>query len=54
MCGDGFSGEEAVQGGAADAELAGGAKLVVAVELEDELDVAMDGCVEAEIAAWMG
>jgi len=45
---DGFVGEDAVEGGAADAELAGGAELVAAVEVEDVLDVMLDDGVEIE------
>lgn len=44
-----FVGEDAVEGGAADGELAGGAKLVAAVEVEDELDVLPNDSVEREV-----
>ena len=46
---DGFVGEDAVEGGAADAELAGGAELVVVVEVEDILDVVLDDGVERQV-----
>jgi hypothetical protein len=49
-----FCREEAVEGGAADAELAGGAQLVAAVEFEDELDVAVNGGVEGEVGGGRG
>ncbi len=45
----GFVGEDAVEGGAGDAELAGGAELVAAVEVEDVADVVADDGVEGEI-----
>ena len=45
---DGFVAEDAIEGGAADAELAGGAELVAAVEVEDILDVMLDDGVEVE------
>jgi len=45
---DGFVAEDAVEGGAADAELAGGAELVAAVEVEDILDVVLNDGVEVE------
>ena len=45
---DGFAAEDAVEGGAADAELAGGAELVAAVEVEDVLDVMLNDGVEVE------
>ena len=47
--GGGFVGEDAVEGGAADAELAGGAEFVAAVEVEDVLDVVLDDGVEGEV-----
>jgi len=46
---DGFVGEDAVEGGAGDGELAGGAELVAAVEVEDVLDVMADHGVEREV-----
>ena len=46
---DGFVAEDAVEGGAADAELAGGAELVAAVEVEDVLHVMADDGVEGEV-----
>ena len=45
---DGFVGEDAVEGGAADAELAGGAELVAAVEVEYVLNVMLNDGVEVE------
>ncbi len=44
-----FVGEDAVEGGAADGELAGGAKLVAAVEIEDILNMLADDGVEREV-----
>ncbi len=44
-----FVGEDAVEGGAGDVELAGGAELVAAVEVEDVLDVVADDGVEGEV-----
>ena len=46
---DGLVGEDAIEGGTADLELAGGAELVAAVELKDELDVVTDDGVEREV-----
>jgi hypothetical protein len=43
-----FVAEDAVEGGAADAELAGGAELVAAVEVENILDVMLDDGIEVE------
>ena len=45
---DVFVSEDAVEGGAADAELAGGAEFVAAVEVEDVLDVMLNDGVEIE------
>jgi hypothetical protein len=45
----GFVGENAVEGGAGDGELAGGAELVSLVEVEDVLDVLVDDGVEGEV-----
>ena len=44
-----FVGEEAIEGGAADGELAGGAEFVAAVEVEDEVDMLADDGVEREV-----
>jgi hypothetical protein len=44
-----FVGEDAVEGGAGDVELAGGTELVAAVEVEHVLDVVADDGVEGEI-----
>ena len=44
-----FVGEEAIEGGAADGELAGGAEFVATVEVEDEVDMLADDGVEREI-----
>ena len=49
---EGFVAEDAVEGGAADGELAGGAELVAAVEVEDVLDVMPDDGVEGEVV-WL-
>ena len=46
---DGLVGEDAVEGGAADVELAGGAELVAAVQFKHILDVVADDGVEGEI-----
>jgi hypothetical protein len=46
---EGLVAEDAVEGGAADGELAGGAELVSAVEVEDILDVISDDGVEGEV-----
>ena len=43
---EGFVAQDAVEGGAADGELAGGAQLVAAVEVKDVLDVMVDDGVE--------
>ncbi len=45
---DGFVAEDAVEGGATDAQLAGGAEFVAAVEVEYGLDVMADDGVEVE------
>jgi len=45
---EGLVAQDAVEGGAGDAELAGGAELVSAVEVEDVLDVMADDGVEGE------
>jgi hypothetical protein len=42
----GFGVEDAVEGGAGDAELAGAAEFVSFVEVEDVLDVLLDNGVE--------
>ena len=44
-----FVGEDAVEGGAADGELAGGAELVAPVEVEDILNMLADDGVEGEV-----
>ena len=49
-----FVAEDAVEGGTADAELAGGAELVAAVEVEHVLDMVADDGVEGEIAELEG
>jgi len=54
LAGDLFSGEETIEGGAANAELARGTELVIAVEFQDELDVAMNGRCEGEIVRDLG
>ena len=46
---DGLVAEDAVEGGAANGELAGGAELVSAIEVEDIFDVMPDDGVEGEI-----
>ena len=46
---EGFVGEDAVEGGAADVEGAGGAEFIAAVEVEDVLDVMADDGVEGEV-----
>jgi len=46
---DGFVAEDAVEGGAADAELAGGAELVAAVQVEHRLHVAADDRIQREV-----
>jgi hypothetical protein len=46
---DGFVGEDAVEGRAADVELAGGAEPVAAAELEDVFNMVADDGVEREI-----
>jgi hypothetical protein len=51
---EGFVAEDAVEGGAADGELAGGAELVAAVEVEDVLDVMADYGVEGKIVRVLG
>ena len=58
---DGFVGEDAVEGGAADAELSGGAEFVSVVDFEDGLDVMVDDGIEGEafdfqdgLEAWRG
>ena len=45
----GFAGEDAVEGGAADAELPGGAEFIASIEFQDELDVAMNDGVEVQV-----
>ena len=47
-------GEDAIEGGAADCELAGGSELVAAVEVEDELNVLANDGVEGEVGAGWG
>src|SRR5580698_8899766 len=49
--GDPIFGEEPVESGAADAELARGAKLVAVIEFEDELNVAANRCIEGSVLA---
>ena len=49
-----FVAEDAVEGGTADAELARGAELVAAVEVEHVLDMVADDGVEGEIAELEG
>ena len=49
-----FVGEDAVEGGAADGELAGGTELVAAVEVEDELDMMVDDGVEGKVGGTGG
>jgi hypothetical protein len=44
-----FVGEDAIEGGAADGELAGGAEFVAAVEVEDEVDMLANDGVKREI-----
>jgi len=44
-----FVGEDAVEGRAADGELARGAELVAAVEVEDKLNMMADDGVEGEV-----
>ena len=44
-----FVGEDAIEGGAADDELAGGAEFVAAVEIENKVDVLADDGVEREV-----
>jgi len=46
---DGLVAEDAIEGGAADAELAGGAEFVAPVEVEDGLDVMVDDGVEGKV-----
>jgi hypothetical protein len=46
---EGLVGEDAIEGGAGDLELAGGAELVSSVEIEDVLDVLLDDGVEREV-----
>lgn len=45
----GFVGKDAVEGGAGDMELAGGAELVAAVEVEDVLDMVADDGIEGQV-----
>ena len=54
MVEQGFVAEDAVEGGAADGELAGGAEFVAAVEVEDVLDVMADDGVEGEVVGLAG
>ena len=50
LCGkEAFVAEDAVEGGAADAQLAGGAEFIATIEFEDELDVAMDDGVQGHV-----
>ena len=51
---DGFVGEDAVEGGAADAELSGGAEFVSVVDFEDGLDVMADDGIEGEAIDFEG
>jgi hypothetical protein len=46
---EGFVAEDAVEGGAGDAELAGGAEFVAFVKVEDVLDVLLDDGVEGQV-----
>jgi hypothetical protein len=46
---EGFVAEDAVEGGAGDAELSGGAELVSLVEVEDVLDMLLDDGVERKV-----
>jgi len=50
----GFVGEDAVEGGAGDLELAGGAELVAAIDVEDELNVVPDDGIEGEVGGVSG
>src|ERR1035437_1522742 len=47
---DGFIAEDAVEGGAADAELAGGAQLVVPVQVQDILHVMLNDRIQIQVA----
>jgi hypothetical protein len=49
---EGLVAEDAVEGGAADGELTGGAEFVAAIEVEDVLDVIANDGVEGEIV-WL-
>ena len=51
---EGFVAEDAVEGGAGDGELAGGAELVAFVEVEDVLDMLLDNGVEREVVGTDG
>jgi len=44
-----FVGEDAIEGGATDDELAGGAEFVATVEVEDEVNMLADDGVEREV-----
>jgi hypothetical protein len=50
----GFVAEDAVEGGAGDAELSRGAELVALVEVEDILDVLMDNGIEGKVVGTDG
>ena len=50
----GFTGEDAIEGRAADAELAGGAELIAAIEFEDELNMAMNHCIKCHVIGDLG
>lgn len=54
MVKEGFVPEYAVEGGAADGKLAGGAELVTAVEVKDVLDVMTDDGVEGKAVGLAG
>ena len=48
-CQGGFASQDAVEGGSADAELAGCAELIAAIEFEDELNMAMNDRIECHV-----
>jgi len=50
----GFAVEDAIERGAADAQLAGGLELVAVIHLEDEMNMAMDHCIEIKDPRWLG
>lgn len=51
---EGFVAEDAVEGGAGDGELAGGAEFVAFIEVEDVLDVLLNDRIEAEVVGTGG